>query len=91
MAHIHQQISALAQTIPAAAGIGLRRRHYRDVLESHPKVGWFEVHSENYFGKGGAPLYYLEKIRADYPVSLHGVGHVTGICRSLDRQHLQSA
>lgn len=33
-----------------------------------------EVHSENYFGAGGQPLDYLERIRAEYPLSLHGVG-----------------
>ena len=39
-----------------------------------PKIGWLEVHSENYFGAGGTPLYYLDKVRVDYPLSLHGVG-----------------
>jgi hypothetical protein len=75
-------------TIPVTAGIGLRSQHYRDVLETAPTVGWFEVHSENYFGKGGAPLRYLEKIRADYPISLHGVGMSLGSVDRLDEQHL---
>lgn len=74
--------------IPVSAGIGLRPQHYRDVLETTPAVGWFEVHSENYFGKGGAPLYYLEKIREDYPISLHGVGMSLGSVDTLDGQHL---
>jgi uncharacterized protein (UPF0276 family) len=59
------------------------------VLDSHPPIAWFEVHSENYFGRGGAPLFYLEKIRADYPVSLHGVGMSLGSVDPLDRQHLK--
>lgn len=43
--------------IPASAGIGLRADHYREVLETRPAVGWFEVHSENYFGaRPAAPL-----------------------------------
>lgn len=75
-------------TIPVTAGIGLRSQHYREVLETAPTVGWFEVHSENYFGKGGAPLRYLEKIRADYPISLHGVGMSLGSVDRLDEQHL---
>jgi uncharacterized protein (UPF0276 family) len=58
------------------------------VLIIRPNVGWFEVHSENYFGKGGAPLYYLDKIREDYPVSLHGVGMSLGSVDGLDVQHL---
>jgi len=77
-----------AARIPARAGIGLRAPHYRDVLESRPSVGWLEVHSENYFGEGGAPLYYLERIRAHYPLSLHGVGLSLGSTDPLDRGHL---
>ncbi|MEC9368621.1 MAG: DUF692 family multinuclear iron-containing protein, partial [Pseudomonadota bacterium] len=41
--------------IPARAGVGLKTEHYRDVLESLPPVGWFEVHAENYMGAGGPP------------------------------------
>ena len=32
------------------------------------------MHSENYFGEGGYDLHVLGRLRADYPVSLHGVG-----------------
>ena len=77
-----------AARIPARAGIGLRAPHYRDVLESLPAVGWLEVHSENYFGEGGAPLHFLERIRARYPLSLHGVGMSLGSTDALDRAHL---
>jgi len=87
MAYVQQPFSAGA-TVPVSAGIGLRSPHYEDVLETRPDVGWFEVHSENYFGKGGAPLTYLERIREDYPVSLHGVGMSLGSVDVLDVQHL---
>jgi uncharacterized protein len=80
--------SRAAARIPARAGIGLRAAHYRDVLESLPAVGWLEVHSENYFGEGGAPLRMLERIRASYPLSLHGVGMSLGSTDPLDRGHL---
>ena len=76
-------------SIPARAGIGLRAQHYRDVIETRPDIGWFEVHSENYFGGGGKPHYYLEKIRCDYPLSLHGVGLSIGSADPLNYQHLQ--
>ena len=59
-------------------GVGLRSVHYRDFLEGRPDVGWLEVHSENYFGEGGYDLYVLRRVRADYPVSLHGVGLALG-------------
>ncbi len=78
-----------AAPIPARAGIGLRAPHYRDVIETRPDVGWLEVHSENYFGDGGAPLHYLERARAQYPVSLHGVGLSLGSADPLNRDHLQ--
>jgi hypothetical protein len=70
-------------------GIGLRAAHYREVLETLPGIGWFEVHSENYFGDGGQPLHYLERVRARYPVSLHGVGLSLGRADALDRTHLR--
>jgi len=69
-------------------GIGLRAPHYRALLESRPAVGWLEVHSENYFGAGGPPLHYLERARALYPLSLHGVGLSLGSADPLDDRHL---
>ena len=54
-------------------GLGLRTDHYEAILESHPRVDWFEALSENYLIPGGKPLYYLDRIRADYPIVLHGV------------------
>jgi uncharacterized protein (UPF0276 family) len=75
-------------TIPVRAGIGLRAQHYREMLEHLPGVGWLEVHSENYFGDGGAPLYYLEQLRAHYPLSLHGVGLSLGSTDPLNMAHL---
>jgi uncharacterized protein (UPF0276 family) len=71
------------------AGIGLRAAHYREVLESQPDIAWFEVHSENYFGDGGQPLHYLERVRERYPISLHGVGLSLGRADALDRTHLR--
>ncbi|ESQ14257.1 MAG: DUF692 domain-containing protein [Thiohalocapsa sp. PB-PSB1] len=55
-------------------GVGLRACHYRDFLQQRPSVDWIEVHTENYFGAGGWDLQVLETLRADYPLSLHGVG-----------------
>ena len=74
--------------IPAAAGIGLRAPHIERVLAERPPVPWFEVHSENYFGAGGAMHVALERVRADYPLSLHGVGLSLGSADVLDQAHL---
>ena len=76
-------------TLPSSAGIGLRAPHYREVLESLPKLGWVEVHNENFFG-GGAPLNTLLKVREHYPVSLHGVGMGLASTAPLDAAHLSA-
>ena len=74
--------------IPISAGIGLRGPHMIELQEANPNVGWLEVHSENFFGDGGAPIHYLMKIRQDYPISLHGVGLSLGSSDPLNRGHL---
>ena len=80
----------VAAPIPARAGIGLRAPHYRDLVERRPDIGWVEVHSENYFGAGGQPLHFLERVRREYPVSLHGVGLSLGSADVLSMDHLRS-
>jgi len=87
MSHVQHRFLTKA-AIPSAVGLGLRYQHYQEVLETKPNIGWFEVHSENYFGKGGAPLHFLEKIREEYPISLHGVGLSLGSVDALDARHL---
>jgi uncharacterized protein (UPF0276 family) len=77
-----------ADPIPAAAGIGLRFQHHREVLAERPGIAWLEVHAENYMG-GGAALAQLVAIRRDYPISLHGVGLSLGSAEGIDRKHLE--
>ena len=74
--------------IPARAGVGLKAEHYHDILENRPDIGWFEVHPENYMGAGGPPHKYLEAIRRDYPLSLHGVGLSLGSAEPVSSDHL---
>jgi uncharacterized protein (UPF0276 family) len=74
--------------LPARAGLGLKPQHYGEILETRPEVGFFEVHAENYMGAGGPPHRYLERIRARYPLSLHGVGLSIGGDQPLDKTHL---
>jgi len=77
-----------ASLIPAKAGIGLRFQHHQAVLDRRPEVAWMEVHTENYMG-GGMPLKYLDAIRRDTPISLHGVGLSLGSAEGIDRAHLE--
>jgi uncharacterized protein len=75
-------------TLSARAGLGLKPQHYREILETSPDLGFFEVHAENYMGAGGPPHRYLEQIRERYPLSVHGVGLSIGGDQPLDRVHL---
>jgi len=72
----------------SGAGIGLRSSHYQEILNNKPDVHWFEALSENYFCEGGLPLYHLEKVRENYPITLHGVGLSLGTATPLDHNYL---
>lgn len=75
-------------TLPLSAGIGLRAAHHAQVLAERPAVAWWEVHSENFFAAGGAPLDFLQRVRQTYPLSLHGVGLSLGAVDTLFDAHL---
>jgi len=70
------------------AGVSLKPQHYLEIAERKPSVGWFEVHAENYMGAGGPPHRWLSAVRADYPISIHGVGLSIGSAEGLDPAHL---
>lgn len=72
-----------------STGIGLRAQHHEEIISRLPSVGWFEAHSENYFGPGGAHREYLSQIRTHYELSLHGVGLSIGSTDPLNLQHLR--
>jgi uncharacterized protein len=85
------QVSALRLPIfpsPQKCGAGFKPEHLADILEDRRKVGFFEVHAENYMGKGGAPHAALERLRRDYPIFVHGVGLSIGGMAPLDAGHL---
>ena len=69
-------------------GLGLRPEHYEEIAASPGKVSWFEALSENYMVGGGNPLYWLDRIRRDYPMALHGVSLSIGSMDPLDQGYL---
>jgi uncharacterized protein (UPF0276 family) len=73
---------------PPGAGIGLRAPHYAELAARRPALALLEVHGENFFGDGGQALAWLERFRADYPLSIHGVGLSLGSLDALDPGHL---
>ncbi len=70
-------------------GVGLRTVHYNHILESRPRVDWFEILSENYLDTGGRPLWVLDQVAERYPVVLHGVSMSVGSTDALDFEYLR--
>lgn len=70
------------------AGVGFKPEHFDAITRSPQPVGFFEVHAENYMGAGGPPHARLSRLRADYGLSIHGVGLSIGAMQPLDRAHL---
>lgn len=70
-------------------GLGLRTDHYHQILDNKPNVDWFEIISENYMVPGGKPLHFLDRIRADYPIVMHGVSLSIGSKAPLNQTYLR--
>jgi hypothetical protein len=75
-------------TQPVSAGIGLRPPHYAQVLDERPDVGFVEVISENFLGRGGNPRRVLHAAAERYPISLHGVSLNLGSIDPIDDDYL---
>ena len=71
-------------------GLGLRPQHFTAMLDDAPRVDWLEVNTENFMVAGGKPRYFLEAVRARYPIVLHGVSLSIGGTDPLDRDYLQA-
>jgi uncharacterized protein (UPF0276 family) len=69
-------------------GLGLRPEHYEEIADNPGQVSWFEALSENYMVPGGNPLRWLDRLRRDYPMALHGVSLSIGSIDPLDRRYL---
>jgi uncharacterized protein (UPF0276 family) len=70
-------------------GVGLRSQHYQCVVDNRPRsIDAFEIISENFMGVGGRPFSFLEQVRRDYPVIMHGVGLSIGSPGPVDLQYL---
>jgi uncharacterized protein (UPF0276 family) len=52
----------------------LKAAHYDAALAESARPSFLEVHAENYLHAGGPAHRHLDAIRADYPLSFHGVG-----------------
>lgn len=75
--------------LPNTAGVGFKPSHFTEIQQDAGSVGFFEIHAENYMGAGGMPHVQLGALRADYPLSVHGVGLSIGSPGRLSRDHLK--
>lgn len=83
-------MSGLGGRLGPRFGLGLRPDHYEAVLNERPRVDWFEILSENYLVGGGKPLHFLDRVRARYPLAMHGVSLSIGGTDPLDRDYLRA-
>lgn len=82
------RFAAHTSRIPASAGVGFKHTHLDAILADPEPVGFVEVHAENYMGDGGFPHRALERVRRDFPLSLHGVCMSIGGPNPLSEDHL---
>ena len=71
-----------------SVGVSYKHEHFDDICRERPDIGFFEVHAENFMGSGGEPHARLERLRRDFPLSLHGVGLSIGGRAPLVERHL---
>jgi uncharacterized protein len=77
-----------APLLRSRAGAGFKPEHLTAILESKAEASFFEVHAENYMGKGGAPHAQLALLAKHYALSIHGVGLSIGAPGVLNSEHL---
>lgn len=70
-------------------GLGLRKEHYNDFLDTPQPVDWLEIISDNYMVSGGKPLAMLDNIRARYPMVMHGVSMSIGAVNGVNDTYLR--
>jgi len=75
---------------PLGAGLGLKPEHYEEALRCSADAMWFEVHAENYMAVGGPRRTWLEAIRREHPLSLHGVSLSLAGAEPIDARALQA-
>ena len=79
-----------ALTAPSPGfGLGLRPAHYTALLDARAPLDWLEIISENFMVGGGKPMAMLDRLRADYPMAMHGVALSIGSTDALDRAYLK--
>ncbi|WP_020682548.1 DUF692 domain-containing protein [Marinobacterium rhizophilum] len=72
----------------AGTGVGLKSCHVDDIINAGDGIRWVEILLEQHLFNGGAALHDLERLRCNYPVTLHGTGLALGSFAPLDMDYL---
>ncbi len=75
-------------TTTLSVGLSLKPEYYEQAHNCSADGLWFEVHPENYMVAGGPRLAWLEAIREQHPISLHGVALSLAADAEPDAVHL---
>ena len=90
--NVHSKTRAAMSAVQPSPGfgLGLRTQHYPEFLAGPQRIDWLELLSDNYLVPGGKPLVMLDRIRADYPVVMHGVALSIGAADGPDEDYLRA-
>jgi uncharacterized protein (UPF0276 family) len=72
----------------AGTGVGLKSCHVDEIINAGEGIRWFEILLDHHLVKGGAALHSLERLRCNFPLTLHGAGLALGSCAPLDMHYL---
>lgn len=70
-------------------GLGLRSQHFSTIAKEKPAIPWFEILTDNYLIEGTVQREFAQQVRADYPMTFHGVGLSIGSVDPLNKDYLQ--
>lgn len=76
-------------TVAPRFGVGFRSAHFDEIIDAPRAVDWFEVVSDTLIGVGGTRRMMLDRLRADHPILLHGVGLSIAGSEALDSTYLR--
>jgi uncharacterized protein (UPF0276 family) len=85
MSNINFAHSSLAQ---ATAGISLLEAHHTSFLTEKQPVAWVEILAEDFLNPHVPAFARLERIRQNYPISIHGVNLSLGSSDGIDENHV---
>lgn len=73
----------------SGAGLGLRSKHFNEILNTKPAVPWFEVVADQFLYSNGPHIDKLQEISQHYPIVVHSLGLSIGSLQAVDGLYLK--